>query len=78
MPDLNIPTFVAWLLNFVILAGILILVYYFVIRDARKRRMKLLHTIIWTIISVLTFPIGFLFYLLVVRRNSWKFGKEEL
>ena len=70
MFGLSIPVFVVWLFNIVILSGILILVYYFVLRDARKRRFSRLRTVMWTIISIVLFPVGFLLYLLSGRKKQ--------
>jgi hypothetical protein len=70
MPSFSDPSFFIWLFNIFVLAGILVLVYYFVIRDARKRQIKWLQTVIWAIVSVFFFPIGFLIYLLVAKKNK--------
>jgi len=56
MPGLNIPTFFVWIFNSLVLVGILVLVYFFVVRDARIRQIGWPQTVIWT----------FLYY---VRRN---------
>jgi hypothetical protein len=70
MPGLNIPVFVVALFNFFMLLVILVLVYLFVIRDARKRQIGWPQTFIWTVLSVTTFPVIFLIYLAFIRKNK--------
>jgi cbb3-type cytochrome oxidase subunit 3 len=70
MSELNIPVSIIWLINSIILCAILILVYFFVFRDERKKRTSLQYTLVWTFLSIFTFPLCFLFYLLVMKNKT--------
>ncbi len=52
-------------INWIILASAIILTVLFVGRDTRKRGYSWLETMVWIVVSIATFPIGFgLYYLL--------------
>jgi len=71
---INLPTIAAQILNWLILAAIVTVSICFVGRDARRRELSWPETVAWTLISMVTFPIGFGLYYLVRRRISRKRG----
>jgi len=64
-------------INWVILASAITLSVLFVGRDIRKRDCSWLETMVWIIVSIATFPIGFGLYYLLRGRAPMKLEAED-
>ena len=67
---ISLPTLIAQIINWLILAAIIAVSVYFVGRDAWKRGRSWPETAAWTLVSVAIFPIGFGLYFLLRRRKK--------
>ncbi|MDD4985710.1 MAG: hypothetical protein PHQ43_07970 [Dehalococcoidales bacterium] len=59
-------------INWIMLASAIILTVLFVGRDTRKRCYSWLETMVWIVVSITTFPIGFGLYYLLRGKTSIK------
>lgn len=75
--DINLPITVAWIINWLILAGVVV-VACFVGRDGRRRGLPLSRSIGWFLLTLFLFPIGIALYLLVGRPEPPKTEDKEV
>lgn len=67
---INIPTLLAQIINWLILVTIISASIYFIGRDARKQGYSWIKILLWVILSIVTFPIGFGLYFLLRKSKA--------